>query len=71
VMKELIWREACIVASRVSHGEFKETIEHMAQGQLQPEILVSAEIPASQAQQAFVNLELEPQNYLKVLLKLE
>lgn len=71
VMKELIWREARIVASRVSHGEFKETIEHMAQGHLQPDILVSAELPASQAQQAFENLQREPQHYLKVLLKLE
>jgi threonine dehydrogenase-like Zn-dependent dehydrogenase len=70
-MKELIWREACIISSRVSHGEFKETIEHMAQGHLQPEILVSAEMPASQAQQAFEHLQREPQNYLKVLLKLE
>lgn len=70
IMKELIWREARIVASRVSHGEFSETIDHMAQGHLQPDILVSAEMPASAAQTAFENLEREPQNYLKVLLKL-
>jgi threonine dehydrogenase-like Zn-dependent dehydrogenase len=70
VMKELIWREAKIIASRVSHGEFKETIEHMAQGHLKPDVIVSAELPASATQRGFELLESEPQNYVKILLKL-
>ena len=70
VMKELIWREARIVASRVSHGEFREVIHHMALGHLKPEVLISAELPAREAQVAFERLEREPENYLKVLLRL-
>ena len=68
VMKELIWKEAKIISSRVSHGEFAKTIEHMAKGSLNPDALVSAEIPASKAQQAFEMLEKEPYRYLKILL---
>jgi threonine dehydrogenase-like Zn-dependent dehydrogenase len=70
VMKELILKEAKIVASRVTHGEFQTAVAHLAQGGLHPEELVSAEMPASQAQEAFQMLEREPEKHLKVLLKL-
>lgn len=69
-MKEFIWKEARIVASRVSHGEFAETIHHLSLGHLNPEALISSEFSASIAQDAFEILEKEPQNYLKILLKL-
>ena len=68
VMKRLIWKEARIVASRVTHGEFKETIAHLAQGHLKPDALISCEMPARAAQQAFELLESRPQDYLKILL---
>jgi threonine dehydrogenase-like Zn-dependent dehydrogenase len=71
LMKELIWKEATIIASRVSQGEFRETIDHMAQGHLKPDVLVSAELHASEAQHGFEVIEKEPQNYLKILLKLK
>ena len=32
VLKELIWKEAKIIASRVTHGEFPEAIKNLAQG---------------------------------------
>ena len=70
VMKELIWKEGKIVASRVSHGEFSETIYHLNQGHLKPDVLISAEMPASEAQKAFELLENEPEKYLKILLKM-
>lgn len=70
VMKELIYKEARIVASRVTHGEFQAAISHLAKGELFPELLISAEVPAAQAQQAFEILDREPENHLKVLLKL-
>lgn len=69
VMKEIIWKEARIVASRVSHGEFKEAIQQLDQGNLNPEGLISAEFNGENAQEAFHVLEKEPQNYLKILLK--
>jgi len=70
LMKELIWKEARIVASRVNHGEFSEVIGHMADGDIKPENLVSAELPAEEAQRAFEMLENEPEKYLKILLSI-
>ncbi|MGD0897899.1 MAG: alcohol dehydrogenase catalytic domain-containing protein [Thermoguttaceae bacterium] len=67
-MKRFIWKEARMVASRVTHGEFKETIGHLSRGHLKPDTLISREMPASQAQQAFELLECRPQDYLKILL---
>jgi len=70
VMKELIWKEAKIITSRVSHGEFSQAIHHLTCGNLNANTMISAEFPASEAQYAFELLEKEPHNYLKVLLKI-
>ncbi len=69
LMKELIWKEAKLVASRVTHGEFEKAIEHLAKGDLKPDALISCEMPASETQQAFELLEKQPGEYLKILLK--
>jgi threonine dehydrogenase-like Zn-dependent dehydrogenase len=69
VMKELIWKEGTIVASRVSHGEFAETIENLAKGTLKPDVLISDILHPSKAQRAFELLENEPERHLKILLK--
>jgi len=69
VMKELIWKEGTIVASRVSHGEFAETIKNLVMGTLKPEILISDILHPSKAQEAFKMLETEPEKHLKILLK--
>lgn len=68
VMKELIWKEARIITSRVSHGEFAECIEHLEKGNLKPEALITAEMHASKAQEAFIMLEKDPENQLKIIL---
>jgi threonine dehydrogenase-like Zn-dependent dehydrogenase len=69
VMKELIWKEGTIVTSRVSHGEFAETIANLNLGTLKPDALVTDILHPSQAQHAFEMLEAEPEKHLKVLLK--
>ena len=69
VMKELIWKEGILVTSRVSHGEFKDALEHLARGLLHPEALISSVMPLNRTQEAFEMIEKEPENYLKVLLK--
>ena len=69
IMKELIWREGRIVASRVSHGEFKEAIHHLSQGHLKPDALISNVISPDKIQDAFIALENEPEKFLKVLIK--
>jgi len=68
VMKELIWGEARIVASRVSHGEFAEAIRYLDQGRLNPEALITSEMPGRRADEAFERLASRPDQELKVLL---
>jgi len=69
LMKELIWKEARIVASRVSHGEFAEAIEAMDQQKINPEHLITEVISPEQIQHAFEKLEEHPEDYLKILVK--
>ncbi|HPT32142.1 MAG TPA: alcohol dehydrogenase catalytic domain-containing protein, partial [Prolixibacteraceae bacterium] len=59
VMKELIWKEGTIVTSRVSHGEFAETIDNLNRGTLKPDALVTDILHPSRAQRAFEMLEEE------------
>lgn len=68
VFKELIWKEATIVSSRVSHGEFTEVIDHLEHGRLHPDVLISKTMHGSQAQQAFELLENHPEENIKVML---
>ena len=68
LMKDLIWKEVTVVASRVTHGEFAKTIEHMSRGDLHPEALITREMPACDAQQAFELLLENPKDDLKILL---
>jgi len=68
VFKELIWKEGRIVSSRVSHGEFAETIEHLGKGTLKPEALISRILPASETQKGFEILESNPADNVKILL---
>jgi L-gulonate 5-dehydrogenase len=68
LMKELIWKEGTIIASRVSHGEFSETIDHLEKGALKPDSLVTDVLDAADIQKGFDMLEEEPENHLKILL---
>ena len=69
LMKELIWKEATLVSSRVSHGEFSETILNLEKGTLKPDALVTDIIDPSDIQHGFEMLEKEPENHLKILMK--
>jgi len=70
LFKELIWKEATIIASRVSHGEFAETIEQLEKGTLKPDALITGVLPASETQQGFNMLESDKDAHLKILLDL-
>ena len=69
LIKELIWREGTIIASRVSQGEFSETIENLNRNTLKPDALITDILDPGDIQHAFEMLEKEPENHLKVLLK--
>lgn len=70
LMKELIWKEARIVASRVSHGEFSKAIEALASGKLNPDKMITGILNLEDAQKGFDLLEREPSKNLKILLKI-
>jgi 2-desacetyl-2-hydroxyethyl bacteriochlorophyllide A dehydrogenase len=69
LMKELIWKEAKIIASRVSHGEFSRAIEALDNGKLNPESMITEILNLEDAQKGFELLEKEPGKHLKILLK--
>jgi threonine dehydrogenase-like Zn-dependent dehydrogenase len=70
LMKELIWKEAKIIASRVSHGEFSKAIEALDNGTLNPDKMITGILNIEEAQKGFELLEKEPGRHLKILLKL-
>jgi threonine dehydrogenase-like Zn-dependent dehydrogenase len=69
LMKELIWKEARIISSRVSHGEFSRAIAALGDGTLNPESMVTGILNLEEAQKGFELLEKEPGKHLKILLK--
>jgi threonine dehydrogenase-like Zn-dependent dehydrogenase len=69
--KELIWKEATIISSRVSHGEFAEVIHQMDLGHLNPGLLISNVLPGNHIQEAFRLLSEEPEKNLKILLSFQ
>jgi threonine dehydrogenase-like Zn-dependent dehydrogenase len=71
LMKELIWKEAKIVSSRVSHGEFSKAIEALDKKTIHPENMITGILDIGSAQKAFELLEAEPGKHLKILLKIQ
>jgi threonine dehydrogenase-like Zn-dependent dehydrogenase len=69
LMKELIWKEAKIIASRVSHGEFSKAIEALDKGLLNPDKMITGILKLEDAQKGFDLLNKEPARNLKILLK--
>jgi 2-desacetyl-2-hydroxyethyl bacteriochlorophyllide A dehydrogenase len=69
LMKELIWKEARIITSRVSHGEFAGVIKALANGTLNPEKMITGVLNLGDAQKGFILLDKEPAKNLKILLK--
>jgi threonine dehydrogenase-like Zn-dependent dehydrogenase len=69
LMKELIWKEAKIIASRVSHGEFADTIAAFEKNLLNPESMITGIMELEKADEGFQLLENEPERHLKILLR--
>ncbi|WP_346857551.1 alcohol dehydrogenase catalytic domain-containing protein [uncultured Draconibacterium sp.] len=68
VFRELIWKEGILLTSRVSHGEFAEAIEHLKNGRLKPEALISKTLHGSETQKGFEILDKNPAENIKILL---
>ena len=70
LMKELIWKEAKIVSSRVSHGEFAKAIDALDKQNIHPESMITGILDLEDTQQGFELLEAAPGKHLKILLKI-
>jgi threonine dehydrogenase-like Zn-dependent dehydrogenase len=69
--KTLVMKEARIIASRVTLGEFPRAIRLMAKGLLHPELLVTDEMPLRDIGTAFAQVDREDPKTLKVVLNVQ
>ena len=68
--KTLVLKEAQIIASRVTRGEFPRAIQMMSRGLLHPELLITDVKPLEEITSAFAQLEREDPLTIKVILEL-
>jgi 2-desacetyl-2-hydroxyethyl bacteriochlorophyllide A dehydrogenase len=66
--KTLVLKEAKIIASRVTLGEFPRAMRLMAKGLLHPELLVTDQIPMRDVATAFEKVDREDPSTIKVVL---
>jgi 2-desacetyl-2-hydroxyethyl bacteriochlorophyllide A dehydrogenase len=69
--KTLVLKEAQIIASRVTLGEFGQAIRLMEKGLLHPELLVSDQMPLRDITAAFEKIDREDPGTLKVVLDVQ
>ena len=66
--KTLVIKEAQIIASRVTRGEFPRAIRMMSKGLLHPDLLVTGQAPLSEITAAFEKVDREDPTTIKMVL---
>lgn len=69
--KSLVLKEAQIIASRVSLGEFPRAIRLLGKGLLHPELLITDQLPMRDVDSAFRRLDAEDPKMIKVILDVQ
>jgi 2-desacetyl-2-hydroxyethyl bacteriochlorophyllide A dehydrogenase len=69
--KTLVLKEARIIGSRVTLGEFPRAIRLLAKGLLHPELLITHQMPLHEIATAFDKVDQEDPNTLKVVLDIQ
>lgn len=69
--KTLVFKEAQIIASRVTLGEFPRAIRMLSQGLLHPDLLISKQMPLSKISDAFEEIDREDPNTVKIVLDIK
>ena len=69
--KTLVIKEAEIIATRVTAGEFPRAIRLLGKGLLHPELLVTAQLPLRDVAAAFAGVDREEPATIKVVLDLQ
>jgi 2-desacetyl-2-hydroxyethyl bacteriochlorophyllide A dehydrogenase len=68
--KTLVLKEAKIIASRVTRGEFPRAIRMMSRGLLHPEILITDVMPLEEITDAFAKVDREDPETIKIVLEI-
>jgi threonine dehydrogenase-like Zn-dependent dehydrogenase len=68
--KTLVLKEAEIIASRVTRGEFPRALQMMSRGLLHPELLITDVRPLDDITAAFSQVEAEEPETIKIVLEL-
>lgn len=68
--RRFVWKEAEIVASRVSQGEFPRTISMFSRGLFNPELLITHTLPLDEAKRAFELVESETEEVIKIMFEI-
>jgi L-gulonate 5-dehydrogenase len=68
--KTLVLKEAQIIASRVTRGEFPRAIQMMSRGLLHPEMLITDVMPLEAITKAFARVDREDPEVIKVVLEI-
>jgi threonine dehydrogenase-like Zn-dependent dehydrogenase len=66
--KTLVLKEAQIIASRVTRGEFPRAIQMMSRGLLHPDLLITDVQPLGNIRDAFRQIDQETPDTIKVVL---
>lgn len=69
--KTLVLKEAQIIASRVTLGEFPRSIDLVARGSVHPELLVTHQMPLRDVTSAFARVDAEDPATIKVVLDVQ
>jgi 2-desacetyl-2-hydroxyethyl bacteriochlorophyllide A dehydrogenase len=69
--KTLVLKEAQIIASRVTLGEFPRALRLMAKNLLHPDLLITHRMPASQVTDAFRMVDQEAPDVIKVVMDIQ
>jgi L-gulonate 5-dehydrogenase len=69
--KSLVIKEAQIIASRVSLGEFPRAIRMLGKGLLHPELLITDQLPMRDVGKAFARLDAEDPRMIKMVLDVQ
>ncbi len=69
--KTLVIKEAKIIASRVTRGEYPRALRMMAKGLLHPELLITATMPLRAVTDAFAIMDREDPDTIKIVLDVQ
>ncbi len=69
--KTLVLKEAQIIASRVTRGEFPRAIQMMSRGLLHPDLLITAVKPLDEITNAFDQVASQDPETIKIVLEIE